>query len=99
MGPYLTDNKTDATMDRTYDPGIKCGTAASTTAPFNQHTILRYNYTEKECNVASYRLMLTKSNIAFMQQCLPKTLFNNDKMMEIRSITQVTLKEMFKNLL
>ncbi len=32
--PYLTSNKIDATMDRTYHPGIKRGTVALTTAQF-----------------------------------------------------------------
>ncbi len=56
-------DKTEATMDRTYDFSIKCGTVA----PFYPRLLSffsRCNYVENEYNVASYRLMPTKSNVA-----------------------------------
>ncbi len=68
-------NKIDAARDRTWDPGIEQGTTASTTVPFYPRLLSlfsRYNYIENECNVASYRLMPTKSNVALYNiACFP----------------------------
>ncbi len=61
------DNKTDTTVDRTYNPGIEYGTTASTNVPFYPRLLSyfsRYNIVENKCNVTSYRLIPTKSNVA-----------------------------------
>ncbi len=59
-------NKTDTTVDGTYNPSIERGIATSTTTIFYPRLLSffsRYNHIENEYNIASYRLMPTNSNV------------------------------------